>query len=102
MNTSEITEEIIKLEEADTSWQNVQRLAWLYIVRDHLMSDRVPVVANKIQNVMPGYSGEFGEVVSGVSVDDVMSVLNEHMQVVKILLPKEYEAVINRIREPSE
>ena len=102
MNVSEIEEEIAKLEKADTSWQNVQRLAWLYTVKDHLAADKTPVVANKVMQVMPTYSGEFGEVVSGVSVDDIMSVLNEHMQVVKILLPKEYQAVIDKIRKPSE
>lgn len=102
MNISEIEEEITKLEQADTSWQNVQRLAWLYIVQDHLTADKVPIIANKVQNVMPGYGGEFGEVVSGASIDNVMNVLNEHMAVVKVLLPKEYQAVIERIKEAPE
>lgn len=102
MNIEEIRKEIDKLEEADTSWQNVQRLAWLYTVQDHLSADKVPIVANKVQNVMPEYDGEFGEVVSGAKLDDVMNVLNEHMEVVKMLLPKEYNAVISRIKESPE
>ena len=79
MNISEIEEEITKLEQADTSWQNVQRLAWLYTVRDHLEVDKTPIVANKVMQVMPNYSGEFGEAVSGTSIDNVMNVLSEHM-----------------------
>lgn len=102
MNISEIEEEIHKLEKADTNWQTVQRLAWLYTVQDHLSTDKVPIVASKIQDVMPEYNGEFGEAVSGAKLDDVMNVLNEHMEVVKVLLPKEYQAVIDRIKEPSE
>lgn len=102
MNISEIEEEIHKLEKADTNWQTVQRLAWLYTVQDHLSDDKMPIVANKIQNVMPEYDGEFGEVVSGAKLDDVMNVLNEHMEVVKMLLPKEYNAVIRRIKESPE
>lgn len=102
MSISEIEEEIIKLELAETSWQNVQRLAWLYTVKDHLAADKTPIVANKVMRVMPNYSGEFGEAVSGVNIDNVMSVMNEHMEVVKILLPKEYQAVIGKIKKPSE
>lgn len=102
MNISEIEEEISKLEKADTNWQNVQRLAWLYTVRDHLSSDKMPIVANKIQDIMPSYSGEFGEAVSGATIDSVIDVLNEHMQVVKVLFPKEYQEVINKIKEPPE
>lgn len=102
MNVEELKKEITKLEEADTNWQNVQRLAWLYTVQDHLSADKVPIVANKVQNVMPEYDGEFGKIVSGANADNIISVLNEHMQVVKILLPKEYQAVIDRIKKPSE
>lgn len=101
MNISEIEEEILKLEKADTNWQNVQRLAWLYTVRDHLSSDKMPIVANKVMQVMPNYSGEFGQAVSGTNIDSVMSVLSEHMEVIKILFPKEYQEVINKIKKPS-
>ena len=101
MNISEIEEEILKLEKADTNWQNVQRLAWLYTVRDHLSSDKMPIVANKVMQVMPNYSGEFGQAVSGTNIDSVMSVLSEHMEVIKILFPKEYQEVINNIKKPS-
>lgn len=102
MKISEIQEEIAKIEAADTTWQNVQRLAWLYTVQDHLSADKVPVVANRIQDVMPEYNGEFGKAVSGAKLDNVMNVLNEHMAVIKILLPKEYQAVIDRIKEAPE
>ena len=99
MNIEEIRKEIAELETADTNYPNVQRLSWLYTVHDHLSKDRTPIVASKIQSVMPTYSGEFGEAVSGVNIDSLMSILSEHMAVVKILYPKEYEAVINKIKE---
>lgn len=99
MNIEEIRKEIAELERADTNYPNVQRLSWLYTVHDHLSKDRTPIVASKVQSVMPTYSGEFGEAVSGVNIDSLMSVLSEHMAVVKILYPKEYEAVINKIKK---
>ena len=101
MNIEEIKKEIIELERADTNYPNVQRLSWLYTVYDHMADDKAPIIANKVQNIMPTYSdiGEFGEVVSGVSIDGLMNVLNEHMEVIKLLYPKEYQAVLQRIRE---
>ena len=99
MNTEEIRKEIAELEKADTNYPNVQRLSWLYTVHDHLSKDKTPIIASKVQSVMPTYSGEFGEAVSGVNIDGLMSVLSEHMEVIKILYPKEYHAVIQKIRE---
>lgn len=92
MNITEITEEITKLQDADTNWTNLQRLAWLYTVSDHMRGETAV-------NRMPVYSGEFGEVVSGKDINAVMNVLTEHMAVVKVLYPKEYSAVLDRIRE---
>lgn len=96
MNLDEIQREISTLEQGETNWQNIQRLSWLYTVSTHLNNDqRVPVKTA----VMPSYGGEFGGIVSGVPVDDLMTILTEHMAVIKILHPKEYEAVLQRIRE---
>lgn len=96
MNVEEITEEITKLEQSETNWTNIQRLAWLYAVADHMGGETRPGVT---VSRMPEYTGEFGSAVSGRSIDPVMSILTEHMAVVKILHPKEYEAVLERIRE---
>ena len=99
MNIEEIKKEIAELERADTNYPNVQRLSWLYTVYDHMADDKAPIVANKVQSIMPTYQGEFGEVVSGVSIDGLMQILSEHMEVIKLLHPKEYQAVLQRIRE---
>lgn len=99
MNIEEIKKEIAELERADTNYPNVQRLSWLYTVYDHMAADKAPIVANKVQSIMPTYQGEFGEVVSGVSIDGLMQILSEHMEVIKLLYPKEYQAVLQRIRE---
>lgn len=95
MNIAEITEEIMKLEQSETNWTNIQRLAWLYTVSEHMRGSVEVPAANR----MPVYAGEFGEVVSGKDIDAMMNVLSEHMAVIKILHPREYEAVLDRIRE---
>ena len=102
MNIDEIRNEIEMMEQADTTWQNIQRLAWLYTVHDHMADGRHPIIAHEVRTVMPDYAGEFGKAVSGASIDDIMNVLSEHMAVIKILHPKEYQAVIERISEASQ
>lgn len=105
MDIVEIEKEITNLKEGETNWQNIQRLSWLYTVYDHLLgrNTRSQVVSQaentEIRCVMPDCTGEFGEIVSGVNIYGLMNILSEHMSVIKILHPKEYQAVIDRIRE---
>lgn len=101
MNVRELEKEIAALEKAEASWQTIQRLATLYIVFDHLTESGNPIVAHEIRSTMPDYAGEFGKAISGASTDDVVSILAEHMSVIKILHPKEYQAVIERLTEAS-
>lgn len=99
MNVAEIADEIQKIEQGETNWTNIQRLAWLYTVYDHITDRGLPVIASEVQNVMPNYAGEFGEAASGKDINGLMNVLSEHFGVIKILHPKEYDAVIEKVRE---
>ena len=105
MNIEEITSEISRLEEGETNWTNIQKLAWLYTVKDHLAGEHPQVImpasyeVKNVPDVMPEYDGEFGQAVSGVDIEKLMNVLSEHMDMVKVLYPKEYQAVIDRISE---
>ena len=100
MDITEIKTEIANLEQAETNWQNIQKLSWLYTVRDHILgSETAAPTQNEIRCVMPECSGEFGHIVSGVDIYGLVNILSEHMSIIKILHPKEYEAVIDRIRE---
>ena len=98
MNIAEIKTEITRLEKSDTNWQNIERLSWLYAVHDHLTGDSVQMIPIE-RSDMPQYAGEFGQVVSGKNIDGVMNILQEHMAVIKILHPKEYQAVLDKIAE---
>ena len=98
MDIREIEEEIVKLEEADTSWQNIQKLSWLYTVHDHMAGDSAGIV-HVLEGNMPEYAGEFGQAVSGKDISGLMNILSEHMSVIKVLHPKEYQAVLDRIAE---
>ena len=94
MDIAEIKTEIDRLEQGDTNWQNIERLSWLYVVYDHI-GGKMQVS----QDAMPEYAGEFGHACACKNIDGVMNVLAEHMTVIKILHPKEYQAVLNKISE---
>ncbi len=88
-----IEREINKLEHTrDTTYALCQRLSWLYIVRDHLLpSEGSPEVAR--------LSGsEFLEACSGVPYPSLMAVLDEHMSALSVVQPREYNALMGRIR----
>lgn len=88
-----IEREIRELEsKRDTSYAVCERLAWLYIVRDHLADD-MP----KDRTARMGGT-EFLEACSSVGVVDLMSILDEHMSAIRVVYPKEYESVLAKIR----
>jgi hypothetical protein len=94
MDIAEIKKEIARLEQSETNWQNIEKLSWLYSVYDHMAG-----VVNLPNDKIPDYAGEFGHAISGKSLDGIIDILAEHMAVIKILHPKEYQAVIDRIME---
>jgi hypothetical protein len=98
MDIAEIKTEIARLEGSETNWQNIERLSWLYAVRDHMEGDGGNMILHE-RDTMPDYAGEFGQAISGKNIDGIMDILQEHMAVIKVLHPKEYQAVIDRIAE---
>ena len=76
----------------DTTYRTCERLAWLYVVRDHLR----PTQADPRTQVMEG--SEFLEACSGVSYPALMEVLDEHMQTLAVVQPRVYDALMRKIR----
>lgn len=89
-----IEREINDLEaRGDTTYSLCERLSWLYIVRDHLRPVRAET---RMTQELTG--SEFLEACSGVSYPNLMRVLNEHMEAVRVVYPKEYDSVMAKIR----
>lgn len=94
INVDIIEQEIIDLEKKDTSYATIERLAWLYIVKDHMTAhDRAKA------GLFVG--SEFAEACSGAPMDSLMAILSEHMESLRAVYPKEYEALISRIKALS-
>ena len=96
MTDLEIIEaEIDRLETKDTSYYTCSRLATLYTVRDHLK----PQAINDSE-LLPKMGGsDFLESASGKSCKDVLKVVDEHLETIRMLYPKTYEGLVQRVRE---
>lgn len=91
-----IEEEILDLEKRDTSYAVCERLAWLYIVRDHLESSMQPMaMSTRETDALTG--SDFLEAASCVDYAALMGILDKHMECIKAVCPKEYDAVMSQI-----
>lgn len=92
-----IEAEIDRLEAKDTSYYTCSRLATLYTVRDHLKPK-----SSGDSALLPKMGGsDFLDSASGKSCKDVMKVVDEHLETIRMLYPKTYDSVIERIRQLS-
>ncbi|MCQ2369225.1 MAG: hypothetical protein MJ007_01970 [Paludibacteraceae bacterium] len=83
-----INEEIERLTNADTTYQNCQKLAVLYSIKDH-NTDKVAVYSHA--------SSKFMKAVAGVPMEQALTVLDEHMEAIQLLYPKEYTAICDKL-----
>lgn len=89
LDLSVIEDEIAALEAEETTYDTCERLACLYTVRDHQMARA---------GADEGASSEFLTVSVGVPTPDLMRVMNEHMEALRVVYPTEYAAVVERIK----
>lgn len=94
LSLEEIQEEIEKLENGQTTYSNCERLATLYIVRDHYGQSAVA----QAEMVDLDEFSEFTRVSLSISREKLISVMNEHMEAIKLLYPKEYNIVIDKLK----
>lgn len=90
LDLSVIEDEITAIEtESETTYDACERLACLYTVRDHLKAK---------DNDSDEVSSEFLTASIGIPIPDLMRVINEHMEAIKIVYPSEYDAIVARIK----
>ena len=113
MDIDEINTHIHKLKCGSTDWQSVEKLAALCTVRDELEEKQQPQPETQIQALpsvtyAAAYSAaaepqsDFVAAASSVPFGGLMQVLDEHMNAIKLVYPKEYELVMRKIVSLSE
>ena len=96
VNLDEINGEIAKLESQPSTYVTIERLAWLYVVRDHLTVSPVNVPAVSGLDIPHGDT-EFMCNCAGKTVNHVMEIMDELMSTLNIIQPRLYEAVMDRL-----
>ena len=101
MDITEVEKEIRRYEAEKTTWSNCEKLAILYTVKDHLREDTKMI--SPPREPMPMYSyaaprSEFVEAASTVPLETLLSVMDNHMEAIKVLYPKEYASVVRQLR----
>lgn len=84
-----IEREISELEARETSYAVCERLCWLYTVRDHMVGK---------EEAVRGVGGsEFLDAAQNVPIRSLLMVMDEHMEALRTVYPREYEAVMRKI-----
>ena len=77
----------------DTTFYTVSRLADMFTVMDHLKASKeADLTTQRVSG------SEFLEACSGVPYPALMRVLDEHVGALQVVQPREYEALMSRIR----
>jgi len=106
MDIDEINDHIHKLKCGSTDWQSVEKLAALCTVRNELEEKKPTEEQNQTlpsASYPAAYStaaepqSDFVAAASAVPFSGLMQVLDEHMNAIKLVYPKEYELVMRRI-----
>ena len=108
----DIQDTIDQLKAKGSTIDDAVKLAMLYYARDRMadeenqaaqVSDAVPAVMAAQPSpvaVVPESAdtgSEFLAACSGAPVDDVLRVIDDHMEGIKVLMPKEYYYIVERI-----
>jgi len=93
-----IEREISELEARQPSYKLCERLSWLYIVHDHLKAKMYPPDGKTELRASVGGS-DFLDAVNGKPYKDVLKVIDEHLETIRLMYPKTFSAIIARINE---
>lgn len=89
MNNDEIiANEIAELEKLPINYSNAEKLAYLYIVQDHLSK----------RETLYNSGSELSKAIRGKDIQDVLAVIDELMRTISVLSPKLYTATLERLK----
>lgn len=94
IDVSIINDEIEALEAGQTDYDTCERLACLYTVRNEMKQREAEKKALA--------SSDFLAASVGAPITDLMKVLDEHMEAIRVLYPKEYDTVVSKIKSLHE
>lgn len=98
LSRKELLNAINDCETANESFQNCQKLATLYIIYDHLYSQPAELQKTvKTEIIETDGDSDFLKLINGRKADDIIPIIDELMETIKVLQPKLYESILRRI-----
>jgi hypothetical protein len=97
ISIEQLNGEIALLEEETPTHVIMQKLANLYVIRDHMMTlpNNVPVTP---PSVIPHFgNSEFATKIEGKDISSILSLIDEVMSTVSVVNPNLYNSVIRRL-----
>lgn len=115
----EIDETIDSIKRNGATINDAVTLAMMYIAREHMMREETVITpAQMAQNyaraaephtvketparVQTNGTSRFLAACEGLEIDKVLALINEHMDVIRVLYPKEYDAILRRLDRMRE
>jgi hypothetical protein len=96
IDRGEIDGEIEKLEQGRTTYANCEKLSILYNVRDHMSGESLNQALARATPI-PASMSEFALACEVASKEQLVKILDEHMDALKILYPKEYQRIVGKL-----
>lgn len=81
----------------ETSYRTCGHLALLYVCRDHLRPTTANVSTVAVSTVPHMDGSDFLRAASGKRTEDVMRVVNEHLESVRLMFPTTYDNVLRSV-----
>lgn len=96
VSKDKLDKEILELETRhDTTYATCERLAWLYIVRDHITGQQ----AAQPTPLAVDPSSAFLQVVDGKDSVAVFTVMDDLMDTLSVVAPRVYASVLEKIKQ---
>ena len=109
-NCEIIEQEIAELEAKQIDYGTAEKLAWLYIVRDHIKAPKAQhMEVHETEDVTERYESkpdiiinegtgsEFLEIIEGKNLDTVLEIIDETMSTLKTTLPRIYNNTMAKL-----
>ena len=74
------------------------KLAAYYTIQDHIQNTPIFAYSNAASPAEYNYSSDFAKLVYGRDLSEIIAVLDELMETLKVLQPRLYDAVLRKLR----
>ena len=102
IDLDEIGREIDRLEHSETTYANCERLSVLYAVREQYGGAPKKRAVAERYSLAAAPSSEFISAFKAAPIDQALMLIDEHMEHIQLLYPKEYRAIVRKLNEMRE